>query len=140
MTRKRLKAMLAERFQMLELCREDNARGTEGNHPAGSDPEDPPKALPVERLLSDGRALDELTAPRDPPRVRLRAREVLQAIYLTGDASGAWFGSAVICTKGIMVYESGTWNKDWANDSSNLWEVDNLVIKIEALVKEGEIK
>ena len=30
-------------------------------------------------------------------------------------------------------------NEDWANESSNLREANNLVIKIEALVKEGKI-
>ena len=56
---------------------EDNARGTEGNiekeevaHSAGSDPEDPSKVLPVERLLRDVRALKKLTATKEPPRVR----------------------------------------------------------------------
>ena len=75
---------------------EDNTRGTEGNmekgdvaHPAGSDSEDPPKVLPVERLLSNVRALKKLTTTKEPPRVRLRAREVLQALYLPGNASGA---------------------------------------------------
>ena len=93
---------------------EDNARGTEGNiekeevaHSAGSDPEDPSKVLPVERLLRDVRALKKLTATKEPPRVELRAREVLQALYIPSNASGAGFGSAVIGTKGIM-YESGT--------------------------------
>ena len=38
------------------------------------------------------------------------------------------------------MYESGTWNEDWANESSNFREADNLVIKIEALVKEGKIR
>ena len=37
------------------------------------------------------------------------------------------------------MYESGTWNEDWANESSNFREADILVIKIEALVKEGKI-
>ena len=39
---------------------EDNARGMEGNigkgevaHPAGSDPEDPPKVLPAENAVWD---------------------------------------------------------------------------------------
>ena len=41
--------------------------------------------------------------------------------------------------KGIM-YESGTWNEDWANESSYFREVDNLVVKIEVLVKEEKIQ
>ena len=38
------------------------------------------------------------------------------------------------------MYQSGTWKEDGANKSSTLWEADNLVIKIEALVKEGKIQ
>ena len=94
---------------MLQMYMEDDARGTYGNtekggvaHPAGSDSEDPPKVVPMARLLSDVRALEKLMARRDPPRVRLRARKVLQALYLPGDASGEGFGSAVIGAKGIM--------------------------------------
>ena len=64
LTGEHLQAMLAERFQMSQLYMDDNARGTEGNvekgdvaHTAGSDSEDPPKVLPVARLLSNVRAL-----------------------------------------------------------------------------------
>ena len=118
MTGKHFQVMLAERFQMLQMYMEDDARGTYGNtekggvaHPAGSDSEDPPKVLPVERLFSDVRTLEKLTATKKPPRVRHRAREVLQALYVPGDASGSGFRSVVIGTKGI-VYDSGTRNED----------------------------
>ena len=76
LTGKHLQTMLAERFQMLQMYMEDNARGMEDNaekgdvaHPTGSDSEDPPRVLPVERLLSNVRALKKLTATKDPPRV-----------------------------------------------------------------------
>ena len=108
-------------------------------HPTGSDSEDPSKVLSVARLLSDVRALEKLTATKEPPIVRLRAREVLQALYLPGDASGAGFRSAVIGTKGIM-YKLGIWKEDLVNKSSNFREAANLVIKNEALVKEGNIQ
>ena len=55
-----------------------------------------PRVLPVERLLIDVRTLVKLTAPSTPPRVKFRAWDVLQALYLPGDASGAGFGSAII--------------------------------------------
>ena len=44
---------------------------------AQSDLEEPPKVLPVERLLSDVRALKKLMAPVAPPQVKLRASVVL---------------------------------------------------------------
>ena len=84
------------------------------------------------------KALVELTVPSTPPRVRLRAREVLQALYLPGDASGAGFGTVIIRKDGIM-YESGTWTTEWAQESSNFREADNLVTKIETLVRKGKI-
>ena len=67
--------------------------------------------------------------------MKLRAHEVLQALYPPDDASGAGFRYAVIGKKGIM-HESGTWNTDWSNESLNFREADNLEIKIESLVKE----
>jgi len=37
------------------------------------------------------------------------------------------------------MYESGTWTTEWAKESSNFREADNLVTKIETLVREGKI-
>ena len=67
----------------------------------------------------------------------MRAREVLQVLYLPGDASGAGFGSAIIRKDGIM-YKPGTWTTEWAHESSNFREADNLVTKIEMLVRRRE--
>ena len=92
----------------------------------------------MERLLSDVKALVKLMASATPPRVKLRAQDVPQALYLQGDASGVGFGSAIIKKDGIM-YESRTWTSEWADESSNFREVDNLVIKIEDLVREGKV-
>ena len=84
------------------------------------------------------KALVELTTLSTPPRVRLRAIEVLQALYLPGDANGAGFGTAIIRKDGIM-YESGTWTTEWAQELSNFREADNLVTKIEVLVIGGKV-
>ena len=64
--------------------------------------EEPPRVLPVEKLLSNIKALVKLTAPTTPPRVKLRSQDVFQALYLPGDASGAGFGSAITKKDGIM--------------------------------------
>ena len=81
---KYLQAMLVKQFQISELSREDNARGAESNTGkdmiadlAWIDFEEPPTVLPVERLLSDVRALKKLMAPVAPPQVKLRASVVL---------------------------------------------------------------
>ena len=73
-----LQAMLAERFQMSELCIEGN-KGKEGSATpkfglkgsSKGDLGEPPRVLPVERLQSDTEALKKLTAPVAPPRARL---------------------------------------------------------------------
>ena len=60
---------------------------------------------------------------------------MIVGLYLPGDASGSGFGSALIWRDGIE-YESGTWKCQWTNKSSNLFrEAENLVIKIEDLVR-----
>ena len=47
---------------------------------------EPPRFLPVEMRQSDVEALKKLTALVAPPRARLRAQDVLLALYLTDDA------------------------------------------------------
>ena len=100
---KDLQAMLAAHFQMLELCREGNEGNEGGATPkigldgsSKGDLGEPPRVLPVERLRIDIKTLNKLTAPAAPLRVRLWAQDVLLALYLTGDASRAGFGSALI--------------------------------------------
>ena len=103
------------------------------------DLEEPPRVLLVERLWSDVNALKKLMAPVAPPRVRLRAQDVLLALYLAGDASGVGFGSPLIKDKEIL-YESGTWTTDWKKESPNFRKADNFVRKIESLVEAGDIQ
>ena len=102
--------MLAEWFQISELCRDDNIgnvggdRGKEASSDLGKGDlaEEPPIVLPVEKLLSDVKALVKLTGPSTPSRVKLRAQDVLQALHPPGDASGSGFGSVIIKKDGVM--------------------------------------
>ena len=104
--------MLAERFQMLELCRKENEETVEE---VGEDIlvdltqgwEEPPRVLLVERLMSNIEALKTLTTSMTPPRVRLCILDVLLAMYLPGDTSGPGSGYVIIRAEGIM-YKSGT--------------------------------
>ena len=72
---------------MLQWCRRDTAGGKGSDRGKIGMPyltqnglEEPQKVLPVERLLSDIMALNKLTAPVAPTQVKLRAREVPQAL------------------------------------------------------------
>ena len=120
---KHSQAMIAECFQVLELCRngcketvgEVGGREAHGDHAQGG-LEEPPRVLPVERLMSDLESLQELTAPATSPRVGLRALGVLLALYVIGDK---W-----------ILYESGIWGGDWKTESSNFEEAHNLVTRI----------
>ena len=56
-------------------------------------------------------ALKKRTALAAAHRVRLRVHDILMALYLICDASGAEFGSTIIKDKGVL-YESRTWTTD----------------------------
>ena len=106
---------------------------------------EPDKVAPVERLIRDVNALDELTDTASPPKTSYRAPEGLSAWYCPGDASGKGFGTALIMKgkdllnedEGIS-YESGMWTKEFGEQSSNFREAENLVLRIERLVEEDE--
>jgi hypothetical protein len=61
------------------------------------------------------------------------------AFYVPGDASGSGFGLAIIGEDGIN-YQSGTWAGDWAAESSNFREAENLVLRLEGLVRDGTVQ
>ena len=71
----------------------------------------------------------ELTSTDDPP---------ILAFYMTGNASGAGFGSALIGDDGPL-YKAGTWSGDWHAESSNFRETDNLVTRVVLIVLDGVI-
>ncbi|EJK51196.1 hypothetical protein THAOC_29653, partial [Thalassiosira oceanica] len=104
--------------------------------PVAVEPEAPSTVEVFDRLRRDVKALLELTSSEDPPRRRIRSKEVLVALYLPGDASGKGFGSALIWREGVE-YEAGVWRCEWHERSSNFREADNLVRRIEVLVRGG---
>ncbi|EJK52624.1 hypothetical protein THAOC_28082 [Thalassiosira oceanica] len=104
--------------------------------PVAVEPEAPATVEVFDRLRRDIRALLELTSSEDPSRRKIRSNEVLVALYLPGDASGQGFGSALIRREGVE-YEAGVWRCEWRELSSNFREADNLVRRIEVLVRGG---
>ena len=117
-----------------------DTRDEEARQEEGTEDQEAPATVAVQpRLRSDIRCLLQLTAPRTPPRERYRAGSTSVAYYMPGDASGKGFGSALIGPDRIT-YHAGTWAKEWRDESSNFREADNLVLKVEDLVKEGTMQ
>jgi hypothetical protein len=86
--------------------------------------------------MEDVEAMMELTSPELPPKDPVRA-----SLYLTGDASGTGFGSAIISEaeeKGVL-YQAGMWETSYAQESSNFREASNLVKRLTELVEGGEV-
>ena len=101
----------------------------------------PPKWVkPVQRLESDLRALMELTALEEPPRIPVRATNE-KACYIVGDASGSGFGSSLYHSTDVKVKaEYGTWTTKVTNEySSNFRETANLVLRLKSSLASGEI-
>ena len=79
---------------------------------------------PVPRYLRDLECLVKLTDTSEPPRQLYRARRQ-SAFFVVGDASGKGKGNAVIEQYGVD-YESGAWNLEWREKSTNCREAENL--------------
>ena len=96
---------------------------------------------PVQRLEHDLRALMELTALDEPPKVPVRATNK-EACYIVGDASGTGFGSSLFHSTGTEVHaEYGTWTpKVTRETSSNFRETANLVHRLKSSLESGKIE
>ncbi len=60
------------------------------------------------------------------------------AFFVVGDASRKGKGNAVIEKYGVD-YESGAWNLEWREKSSNCREAENLTDQLERLVANGSL-
>jgi len=102
-------------------------------------PEAPDQVAGVPRLPSDIRALQRLLRGNEPARSRARAKDTLTVTYLMGDASGRGFGSAIWGTDGIL-WESGNYGRQFAEESSNYREASNLILRLEEMEKGLELE
>jgi hypothetical protein len=82
--------------------------------------------------------LRELTSSAKPPKQLYRA-ERQAAFFVIGDASGKGKGNAVVEQYGVD-YESGAWNLEWREKSSNCREAENLTDRLERLVADGALQ
>ena len=58
---------------------------------------------------------------------------------MIGDSSGKGKGNAVVEQYGVD-YESGAWNLEWRDKSSNCREAENLTDQLERLVANGALQ
>ena len=86
----------------------------------------PAQVAVVRRLSHDLIAMWRLFVSKKPPLRLIRGREIAQAVYGFGDASGSGFGSVWESNEGLR-YRLGVWARDKDNDSSNFRELKNLV-------------
>lgn len=100
----------------------------------------PARVKAVPRLANDLRALEELTAAKEPPRVRVRPTTSAAVAFIFGDASGAGFGQSLwlLGEDDVDVFY-GTWDEWAAQHSSNWREFYNQVLAIERGIADGTI-
>ena len=84
----------------------------------------------VPRLIRDLQALQSLTSSKIAPVVIVRSKRMFVVLYGFGDASGGGFGSSFTAADGIDV-QTGTWNEEGSDKSSNFRELGNFVIRLE---------
>jgi hypothetical protein len=80
---------------------------------------------PVPRYLRDLECLVKLTDTSEPPHQLYRARQQ-SAFFVVGDASGKGKGNAAVIEQYGVDYESGAWNLEWREKSTNCREAENL--------------
>jgi hypothetical protein len=97
----------------------------------------PAMVEPVERYLRDLECLVKLTSTSEPPH-QLYPAQRQSAFFVVGDASGKGKGNTVIEQYGVD-YESGAWNLEWREKSSNCREAENLTDQLERLVASGSL-
>eukprot|EP00978_Attheya_sp_CCMP212_P014301 scaffold36374_cov58-Attheya_sp.AAC.7 len=102
----------------------------------------PATVVPVSRLRGDIDALLELTSAELPPVITTRASKLSMVWFIFGDASGyglsttAWHNEL---GEDIEV-DVGTWSDYTTKTTSSNWkEMNNFVIKLENMMKNGEI-
>ena len=101
----------------------------------------PPQISGVPRLKSDVEALSALFDCDTPPIIKVRCKTIFIALYGSGDASGAGFGSAIQLPQKGLSYRIGVWDSDVVvGESSNWREFTNCVEALEEEARKGTLK
>ena len=76
-----------------------------------------------------------------PPNIKVRCETIFIALYGSGDASGAGFGSAIQLPQKGLSYRIGVWDADVVvGESSNWREFTNCVEALEEEARKGTLK
>jgi hypothetical protein len=140
MTAKEVQALESSRWGSVGLpCRREDEGEESGTPPAQAPEEEctPATVVPVARYLRDLECLTKLTSMSKPPWQPYSAC-LKSAFFVVGDARGKGKGNAVIKQYGLD-YESGAWNLEWREKSSNCREAENLMDRLERLVARGSL-
>jgi hypothetical protein len=92
----------------------------------------------VPRLPPDLKVMMELTAAKDPPLRRVRARSKVNILYCYGDASGSGFRWCIDFGDGVQ-YELGEWCERIQEATSNYWALRNLINDMVRAAQEGRL-
>jgi len=92
------------------------------------------------RFKDDMEALVHLTRHKALPRLPVRPTKLL-ATYLVGDASGSGYG-ATLWTQGDESFMAthGGWTEELSEASSNESEAYNLILNVEAAIRNGDME
>jgi hypothetical protein len=108
---------------------------------APSGREKPPKYVPMApRFAGDMKVLLDFFKGDTPPRIPVRPTETA-AVYMVGEASGTGFGTTTWKHGSEKIGAThGAWEESVRKKSSNFREAYNLVLGIEKMAKQGELK
>jgi hypothetical protein len=106
-----------------------------------SEREKPTRYVPMApRFTGDMKVLLEFFQRDTPPKIPVRPTET-SAIYMVGGASGTGFGTTKWKHGSERIGAThGAWDESVRKKSSNFREAYNLVLGIEKMAKEGELK
>ena len=101
----------------------------------------PPKMVEQAPWFKDNvEALDRLTRSEKPPRILARPTSGASVAMIFAYASGEGFGSSLwLYGTNRVKTEHGLWTREYGSRSSNYRELYNLVLRLEALVRDRTV-
>jgi hypothetical protein len=107
-------------------------------HNTGTAKQAPETVISVGHYFGNLASLQDLTLSARPPKQLYQAKRQA-AFFMIGDVSGKAKGNAAVEQYGVD-YESGAWNLEWREKSSNCREAKNLTDRLERSVADGALQ